>query len=238
MERKPHISDDMRSRRLKALKIERLLDLKPGPQPLRMLEVGTGSGGIANYFGTHPSLACDVDAIDVHDNRVVLDGYRFRLVADTTLPFADAAFDVVISNHVMEHVGDENAQREHLAELRRVLAPGGVGYLAVPNRWMIVEPHYRVPFLSWLPRSWRSGYLRLFGKGSFYDVEPLQLRQLEKLLQDADLRFENLCLPALRATIELEDGRGALLSILKTIPDSILVPFRRLVPTLIYRFHR
>lgn len=238
MERKPHISDDMRSRRRKALKIERLLDLTPGPQPLRMLEVGTGSGGIANYFGTHPTLACDVDAIDVRDNRVALDGYRFRLVADTTLPFADAAFDVVISNHVIEHVGDEIAQRAHLAELRRVLAAGGVGYLAVPNRWMIVEPHYRVPFLSWLPRSWRSGYLRLVGKGSFYDVEPLQLRQLEKLLQDAGLRFENVCLPALRATIELGDGPGGLLSVVKAVPDSVLFLFRRLMPTLIYRFRR
>ena len=94
-ERKPHISEDLRSRRLKAMKIERLLDLSARRQPLRMLEVGTGSGGIANYFGTHPSLACEVDAVDVHDIRVVSEGYRFRQVDGTALPFDDGAFDVV-----------------------------------------------------------------------------------------------------------------------------------------------
>ena len=67
---------------------------------------------------------------------------------------------------MIEHVGDESAQLHHLAELRRVLSKAGIGYLAVPNRWMVVEPHYRIAFLSWLPRGWRSPYLRLLGKGT------------------------------------------------------------------------
>src|SRR3546814_9833619 len=67
------------------------------------------------------------------------------------LPFADDSFDVVLSNHVIEHVGEQPEQLAHLSELRRVLTPGGIGYLAVPNRWMLVEPHYRLAFLSWWP---------------------------------------------------------------------------------------
>jgi SAM-dependent methyltransferase len=237
-ERKPHISEDLRSRRLKAMKIERLLDLPARRQPIRMLEVGTGSGGIANYFGTHASLACEVDAVDVHDNRVASEGYRFRRVDDTALPYADSAFDVVISNHVIEHVGDEPAQMRHLGELRRVLADDGIGYLAVPNRWMVVEPHYRVAFLSWLPRSWRSTYLRLLRKGTFYDCEPLTMRIVERMLGETGLRYENICIPALRATAELEESEGGLASWISRIPDRALTHVRGIVPTLIYRFRR
>src|SRR3546814_14493629 len=107
-----HAVLDLPSRRFKGLKIERLLDLASRPQPIRMLEIGTGSGGIAHYFGTHPQLRCEVDAVDVHDNRLVTDGYRYQHVRDTRLPFAAGSFDVVLTNHVIEHVGDERAQRE------------------------------------------------------------------------------------------------------------------------------
>lgn len=37
---------------------------------------------------------------------------------------------------------------------------------------MLTEPHYKLKFLSWSPRRWRSPYLRLMGKGTFYDCEP------------------------------------------------------------------
>jgi len=47
----------------------------------------------------------------------------------TALPFADGWFDAVISCHVLEHVADDRAA---LAELARVLAPGGRLILLVP----------------------------------------------------------------------------------------------------------
>jgi SAM-dependent methyltransferase len=236
--RLPHVAFDLASRRRKGLKIERLLDLANSLQPIRMLEVGTGSGGIAHYFGTHLHLRCEVDAVDVHDNRRVTEGYRYHQVQDTQLPFADESFDVVLTNHVIEHVGDEQAQRAHLAELRRVLHPDGVGYLAVPNRWMLVEPHYRLAFLSWLPRAWRTPYLRAMGKGKIYDCEPLQMRQLEHLLADVGFQHRNLCINALRLTFEIErpDSIGA--CVLRRTPDGMLRPLERIIPTLIYRICR
>lgn len=234
-DRKPHISKDMRSRNLKGLKIERLLELASRPQPIRMLEVGTGSGGIAHYFGTHPQLRCEVDAVDVHDNRQVHNGYVFQQVAGVELPYADTSFDVVISNHVIEHVGDDAAQRRHLAEIHRVLKDDGVGYLAVPNRWMVTEPHYQLKFLSWWPRVWRSPYLRLMGKGNFYDCEPLQMKQLERMLSAAGLHYRNLCIEASRATMEIERPNSIGARVLCALPDVMLVPFKRVIPTLIYR---
>jgi len=236
--RQPHAVLDLPSRRFKGLKIERLLDLTNRPQPIRMLEVGTGSGGIAHYFGTHPQLRCEVDAVDVHDSRLVTEGYRYHQVRDTRLPFADESFDVVLSNHVIEHVGDEQAQRAHLAELHRVLRPGGVGYLAVPNRWMLTEPHYRLKFLSWWPHGWRTPYLRLMGKGILYDCEPLEMRQLERMLADSGFHYRNLCIQAWRATLEIERPDSLSARILRTIPDAPLVTLRRIIPTLIYRIER
>ncbi len=236
-QRQPHVVLDLPSRRWKGLKIERLLHLAERPQPFRMLEVGTGSGGIASYFGTHPERRCEVDAVDLHDNRLITEGYRFKRVQGTDLPYPDAAFDIVLSNHVIEHVGDERAQRTHLAELSRVLRPDGVGYLAVPNRWMLVEPHYHLAFLSWLPHAWRTPYLRTMRRGTFYDCEPLQMRQLERLLTDAGFRCRNLCIEAWRETFAIERPHSAGTRLLRMIPDAMLEPLRRIIPTLIYEFH-
>ncbi|QRN54394.1 class I SAM-dependent methyltransferase [Dyella caseinilytica] len=236
--RLPHAVLDLPSRRLKGLKIERLLDLSSRRQPLRLLEVGTGSGGIAHYFGTHPDLKLCVEAVDVQDNRLVTEGYTYQQVTGTRLPFAESSFDVVLTNHVIEHVGDIRAQLAHLAELRRVLRADGIGYLAVPNRWMVVEPHYKLPFLSWLPRGWRTPYLRMMRRGNLYDCEPLELSQLEDLLHGSGFQYRNLCLEAMRLTFEIERPRSMATRVLHYVPDGALRFTCPAIPTLIYSFWR
>lgn len=237
--RKPHAVLDLASRRLKAIKIERLLDLSSRPQPIRMLEIGTGSGGIAHYFATHPTLRIDVYAIDVVDSRLVDDAYHFQRVCGTDLPFEDCSFDVVLTNHVIEHVGGHDTQRAHLREIGRVLRDEGIGYLAVPNRWMVVEPHYRLAFLSWWPRAWRSSYLKWRRGIEFYDCEPLTLRQVEHLLGENNFEFKNLCVPALRLTLELEHSpREPMRLFLDRVPDWLPEIFLAAIPTLIYKFSK
>lgn len=119
--RQGHAAHDLPSRRNKAFKIERLLKLTERNGRLRLLEVGCGTGGIAHYFATHPSLTIDVEAVDLIDKRTITDHYHFTRVDGTTLPFDNESFDVVISNHVIEHVGDDQDQIRHLVEMRRVL---------------------------------------------------------------------------------------------------------------------
>jgi len=46
-----------------------------------------------------------------------------------SIPFGDTAFDLVIANHVLEHVGDE---AKALREVVRVLTPGGFAILQTP----------------------------------------------------------------------------------------------------------
>ncbi len=234
--RLPHAVLDLPSRRWKGEKILRLLGLAPRAIPWRVLEIGTGSGGIAHYLGTHPDINCTVMSVDVVDVREVRDGFDFKLVSGTALPFGDGEFDVVISNHVIEHVGMRSEQLAHLRECRRMLAPMAVGYLAVPNRWMLVEPHYRLAFLSWWPRGWRSTYLRMMCRGSFYDCEPLTVPELQALFTDASLHGENITIAALRETIAIEAPRSFAVRLAALLPDPVWRRLLRCMPTLIYRF--
>src|SRR5262249_55209879 len=64
------------------------------------------------------------------------------------LPFADAEFDFVFSNAVIEHVGDAGRQRAFVSEACRV---GAGVFIATPNRWFPVEHHTGVPLLHYLP---------------------------------------------------------------------------------------
>jgi SAM-dependent methyltransferase len=64
------------------------------------------------------------------------------------MPFPDAAFDVVFSNAVVEHVGDAERQRAFVREALRV---GRQVFLTTPNRWFPVEVHTRLPLVHWLP---------------------------------------------------------------------------------------
>jgi SAM-dependent methyltransferase len=48
----------------------------------------------------------------------------------TAMQFADASFDAVLCNHVLEHVPDD---RKAMAEIRRVLKPTGWALLLVPD---------------------------------------------------------------------------------------------------------
>ncbi|WP_417546774.1 glycosyltransferase [Marinobacter sp.] len=234
--RKAHASIDLASRIPKAKKIEILLNIRErfSQQNIRMLEVGCGSGGITHYFATHKSINCEVVGVDVNDNRMVRDGYKFFKVSSVELPFPDSSFDVVITNHVIEHVGEKKAQLEHLREIQRVMAPTGTCYFAVPNRWMITEPHYKLLFLSWLPRSWRTPYLRWRGKGEFYDCKPLQLAETESFLKQSGFVYENISVRAAKTTFVIEQPDSLLTTLICHTPDWLLNIFKPAIPTLIY----
>ncbi|HRQ65515.1 MAG TPA: class I SAM-dependent methyltransferase [Xanthomonadaceae bacterium] len=237
--RQPHAALDPAGRRPKADKIIRLLDLSGAPhRTLRLLEIGTGAGVISHHLACHSGLACEVDAVDVVDQRQVSDGYRFQLVEGTALPFKDESFDAVISNHVLEHVGENEEQISHLAEMRRVMRTGAVAYLATPSRWQIVEPHFKVAFLSWLPKGLRTPYLRWRGKGSCYDCEPLSRRQLEALLSTAGFVHRNLCARAIRVMREVEPRPSLALRMAAALPEWLMQGLASFSPTHVYRLSR
>lgn len=79
--------------------------------------------------------------------------YRYAVIADAcALPFAARSVDVVFSNSVLEHVGGPARQQQMAAEVMRI---GRSFFLQVPNRWFPIEPHFFIPFFSYLPVSWQ-----------------------------------------------------------------------------------
>jgi len=101
-----------------------------------ILDIGCGNGGISEYFAERN----DVTGVDIKDQRWEQHtSFVFKLLETSALPFPDAMFDIVLSHHVIEHVPD---QKQHLAEMNRVLKPDGVAYLGTPNRSSpIMEGH-------------------------------------------------------------------------------------------------
>ena len=178
-----------------------------------------------------------VDAVDLEDQRIVHEGFTFTRVEGTKLPFPDESFDVVVSNHVIGHVGGRSAQLDHLREIHRVLRRDGLAYLAVPNRWALVEPHYGLAFLSWLPRRIADGYLRVTRNRTPYDCHPPGPLRLRRLLRAAGLQSTSAAGSAIQAISEVEEG-GSMTRVAALFPPRLLDLAWAVLPTFVLLLRR
>jgi arsenite methyltransferase len=120
---------------------ERLLDLIPWNGCEHVLDVGCGHGsmlvGAAKRLSTGKAIGIDLwHSEDQADNRpdvplgnAQLEGVADRVAVQTAdmrhLPFADGSFDVVLSHWAVHNLRDAKQRRQALAEMARVLKPGG-----------------------------------------------------------------------------------------------------------------
>lgn len=135
---------------------------------LRILDLGCSAGFIADELAAAGAevIGLDIDVPGLQRAQLRFGGrVRFVCTDGSRLPCADESVDVVNFNHIYEHVVDPRAV---VAEIYRVLRPGGVAYLGLGNRLGVVEPHYRLPFLSWLPPAAADRYVRASGRADHY----------------------------------------------------------------------
>lgn len=115
-----------------------------------VLDYGCGSGyGSASIAESARSVkAVDVapDAIAYGRAHYARQNLEFQVIKPgDALPFADRAFDSVLSHQVIEHVSSPDA---YLHEVVRVLRPRGVLVLATPDRRTRLLPFQR-PWNRW-----------------------------------------------------------------------------------------
>ena len=154
----------------------------PRLDTLRLLNVGASSGAMdatfAPAFAEVVGIDIDAHAIQHAQANYQRDNLRFIVADALAIPFPDASFDVVVCSQIYEHVPDQPAL---FREIRRVLRAGGVCYFAATSRLVVIEPHYRLPFLSWLPAPFADFYLRVLGRGDSYYERMHALPALRRL---------------------------------------------------------
>ena len=58
-----------------------------------------------------------------------------------------------------------------IAQIHRILKPGGICYFAGPNLLYPIEPHVFWPFVHWIPRPWALAILRKFAPEKVRDLD-------------------------------------------------------------------
>ncbi len=164
-------------------------------KPQRVLDAGCGRGFYTHAL-TQFSFIQSIDGFDLKEEylekaRKSVDDKRVRLQIGNIydLPYKPASFDVIILSEVLEHVPDDI---KALVKLRKLLKPGGVILITVPN--------YNFPFL-WDPLNWI--LMKFFNThvnkniwwlaGIWADHERLYTKeQLEKVVTKSKLSVEEL----------------------------------------------
>ena len=139
----------------------------------RLLDVGCGTGDIAVIFARSGWSAAGLDPSSAAVRHARAVGVQAITGTLADAPWDDGEFDAIIFNHSLEHI-DDPAQA--VAEAGRLLRPGGLLTIAVPN------------FGSWHRRLFRSAWFQLdlprhlqhFDRGSLSRlVEAAGLRPIE-----------------------------------------------------------
>jgi len=110
----------------------------PPRRPLEILDLACATGMSFRFLADYG----DIRGIDISEETIRLCGQRGidRIVRGDALrlPFADASFDVVLALDAFEHFEDDAAA---MAEVHRVIRPGGLLVATVPAFMALWSPH-------------------------------------------------------------------------------------------------
>lgn len=138
---------------------------------MKVLDMGSGAG---NYSLTIEKKVAKVVAIEPYKEafrqlRQNKKASKSKVLIKNTLVEnfkTKERFDLVLSITTLEHMPHP---KKSFTQLFKLIKPGGIIYLTVPNKLWPIEPHYKLPFLSMLPLPIANQYVRLFQKASSYE---------------------------------------------------------------------
>jgi ubiquinone/menaquinone biosynthesis C-methylase UbiE len=200
---------------------------------IRCLEVGCSTGMNTNYLADFfkECVGIDIDEKAVQYGRLHQKQNVNFLIGDAMrLPLAKNSFDIVVCNHVYEHVPDSH---ELMNEVFRVLKPGGFCYFGAANKFSIIEGHYSLPFLSWLPKQMADKYLQFCQKGTIYYENHLSYYELKQLVKKFSIVDYTLKIIRDPERFKAEDMIRPD-SIIRKIPNFILNGVILLIPTYVF----
>lgn len=180
------------NRELKAKKIvkviERYIDenSKYSLSEMKALDIGCSVGYITAFMAPFVSeiIGTDIDEYAINiakKNNKNISNLQYMVADSMALPFSDNTFDLVICTQVYEHVPDST---QLMKEIKRVLKPEGICYFAATQRFVLIEPHYKLPFLSWFPKRISNFYLKITKRGNEYYENLLSYRNLKKMVRE------------------------------------------------------
>jgi SAM-dependent methyltransferase len=141
----------------------------------RVLDLGCRSGALTRHFLDGNSVVgLDVDAAAL-EKAAALGIEPVQADVEEALPFEDASFDAVVAGELLEHLQFPDAL---VAEIRRVLRPGGVLVGSVPNAFRLQS---RLRFLRGRPPEDDPTHLRM--------LSPSALRALLSGFESAQLSY-------------------------------------------------
>jgi SAM-dependent methyltransferase len=146
----------------------------------RLLENGCGVGMYVEHLAPHAGQVIGLEYDFERTQKAHINSPHIVNGAGEGLPFPAESFDAILSHEVLEHVQDDRAA---VAEMVRVLKPGGRMVIFVPNRGYPFETHgiywggaYKfgnIPLVNYLPLRWRNKlapHVRIYTAG---DLEKL-----------------------------------------------------------------
>ncbi len=110
------------------------------PSGAAILDVGCAVGGFLDFLSQRGSFElCGVDTTETYVNRAREKGFNVVVGDAERLPFSDHLFDVLVVEQVLEHLVHPGRA---FHEAGRVLKPGGVLCIGVPDAARYNELHY------------------------------------------------------------------------------------------------
>jgi ubiquinone/menaquinone biosynthesis C-methylase UbiE len=188
-------------RKFRSERLRRLCEVCGISENSRILDVG----GSYYTFWVYSPVKPKVTILNLKASWLECDepGFSTMLGDGRALPFENKSFDVVVSNSVIEHLGEWQQQQIFAEEIRRV---GRSYWVQTPNRGFFIEPHFLAPLIHFLPKQYRKRLARYFTVWGLTirptpkqvddlveEISLLNKPEVQELFPDAEIICEKWC---------------------------------------------